>query len=299
MGTAGQPKTNLLIPALLAVYIIWGSTYLGMKIGIREVPPFLLSGIRFIIAGSVLFAWAIYKEKQWPSIKQVLNASLIGFLLIGIGNSGVAFSLKYMPSGLVSLIVAANPAWFILLDYLFFSRKKVGIRTLLGIGFGFIGLFLIFNPFSATEHKDFPLWPIGVVVMGSMCWVTGSLLSPRLKLPQQLTNTAIQTFVGGIAALVMSAVLEDNQLASIQSMTHVSIGAIAYLIIFGSWIGYTSYSWLINNAPPRITATYAYVNPVVALFLGWSIAGEQLSLEMFAGSVIVILGVVLMTLRKH
>ncbi|WP_211324781.1 EamA family transporter [Chitinophaga skermanii] len=290
-------SSPLLIPALLAVYIIWGSTYLGLKIATMEVPPFLFSAFRFLTAGSILLAFAIGKEKKWPTWKEVWMASIVGICLIGIGNTVVAFAVHYMPSGIVSLVVAAAPAWFILLDWGFFSKKKPTWLTIAGVLIGFLGLYLIFDPFKTDAVRDYPLWPIGIIIFGSITWVTGSLLSPRLQLPAQMTATSIQMIAGGIFSFIASLILEPNW-PSFGDLTIRTYEAFAYLVIFGSLIGYSSYSWLVNNAPPRITATYAYVNPVVALFLGFWIANEHLSPEVLKGSAVVIAGVVLMTLRK-
>lgn len=301
MNTTGSDKPKLIL-ALGLVYILWGSTYLGVKIVTEVLPPFFLSVIRFIFAGSIMLAIGFAVEKEKPTRKQWINASIIGVLLIGMGNSSVALSLKYMPSGLVALFIAALPAWFIGLDWLFFSKLRPGALTLWGLVLGFVGLFCIFDPFYIihpdTVIRDYPLWPILVLTGGSIAWAFGSLLSPRLDTPRQLTSSGIQMLSGVICSIILSALLESDQQAAFQAMTTRTWTAIAYLVIFGSLVGYTAFSWLVNNAPTQVSATYAYVNPVVALILGWAFLGETLSTHAFIGSVIVIAGVVLMTIRK-
>lgn len=290
--------STTLVACLIAVYIIWGSTYLGMKVAAEVLPPFLLSAFRFFVAGMIMFVIGMAKEKEWPSLKQWASAGLVGTLLIGIGNGGVALAVHYMPSGLVALLIAAAPAYFVAQDWAFFSRKRPAAMTLWGILIGFIGLFFIFSPFSSGASYDYPVWPLFVIIFGSICWTLGSLLVQRLPMPRQLTSTAIQMLAGFVFTMVMSMVLERDSWHTVADMTTRTWLALLHLIFLGSLVGYTSYSWLTRNAPPRITSTYAYVNPVVALFLGWIVLNETLSLNGLIGSVIVILGVVLMTWKK-
>ncbi|RBL90572.1 EamA family transporter [Chitinophaga flava] len=295
--TQGNNMSKTLL-YLLAVYIIWGSTYLGMKIATKNVPPFLLSGLRFLLAGGILLVIGYLKERTIPSRRQFLSAAFVGVLLIGIGNTTVALAVHYMPSGLVALLVAAMPAWFMGLDWAFFSKKRPSVLTSLGIVLGFLGLFLLFNPFAHHEGRSFPLWPIAVVVLGNICWATGSLMVPRLQMPTQMTSTAIQMLAGSIFSFLLSACLEEGAWNTLPDMTHQGWLAYFYLVMIGSLVGYTSYSWLTRNAPPRLTATYAYVNPIVAMFLGWAIGNEVIDSMVGISSAIVISGVVLMTLKK-
>ncbi|WP_142687026.1 EamA family transporter [Chitinophaga polysaccharea] len=290
--------SSKLIFCLLAVYIIWGSTYLGMKIATKVVPPFLLSSMRFLVAGSILLLVGILREKAWPGRRQLIAACFVGVLLIGIGNTTVALAVNYMPSGIVALIVAAMPAWIMGMDWAFFSKKRPSGMTMLGIVVGFAGLFLLFNPFVHHEARQFPLWPVIVIVAGNICWAAGTLLVPRLPMPAQITSTAIQMLSGGVFSLLMSFVFEPGGIAKIPLMTTEAWQAYLYLVLIGSLVGYTSYSWLSKNAPPRLTATYAYINPVVALFLGWAFGNEAITSLIGIAAAIVICGVVLMTLGR-
>ncbi|MCW3465701.1 EamA family transporter [Chitinophaga nivalis] len=286
------------ILCLLAVYIIWGSTYLGMKIATKTVPPFLLSGLRFLLAGSLLLGVGLWREKIWPTRRQFLSACLVGVLLIGVGNTCVAVAVHYMPSGLVALLIAAMPAWFMGLDWAFFSRKRPSALTMVGIGLGFLGLFLLFNPFGAHDVRTFPLWPVGVVLIGSISWAVGSLSVPRLQMPTQIISTAIQMLAGCVLCFLISTVLEPGAWQTLPAMNLEGWTAYLYLVLFGSLVGYTSYSWLARNAPPRLTATYAYINPIVALVLGWAIGNESITPMLGVAAAIVIAGVVLMTMGK-
>lgn len=292
-----QSKKTKLITALVLVYIIWGSTYLGMKIGTEVLPPFMLAAIRFSMSGLIMLIIGLAIEKERPSLKQIWNAALIGLMLIGTGNTTVALAVKYMPSGLVALFIAAVPAWFIALDWAFFSRERPKALTVCGLLLGFAGLFYIFNPLD-TSHRDYPLWPIAVLAFGSVTWALGSLFSPRLNTPKPLTSSAIQMLAGTVSSIIVSFLLERGDWHMVQEATIRTWSAVGYLVVFGSLIGYTAYSWLVNNAPPRLTSTYAYVNPIVAIVLGWLILDETLNRQALTGSVIVIAGVVLMTLKK-
>ncbi|GEP98610.1 EamA family transporter [Chitinophaga cymbidii] len=291
------PHKTKLVTALGLVYILWGSTYLGMKIATEILPPFLLSAIRFVIAGSIMFGIGLRVEKEMPTGRQWLNAAFIGVMLIGIGNSSVALAVRYMPSGLVALFIAALPAWFIALDWAFFSKERPKALTLWGLFLGFAGLCFIFNPLD-TSHRDYPLWPIPILTFGSVAWALGSLLSPRLNTPKQLTSSGIQMLAGVVSSVILSTLLERQEWGALEAATLRTWSAVLYLVIFGSLIGYTAYSWLVNNAPARLASTYAYVNPVVAILLGWLVVDETLSGRALTGSAIVIAGVVLMTWKK-
>lgn len=298
-----RSNKSTLILALGLVYILWGSTFLGMKIGAEVLPPFLLTSLRFILAGSIMLAFGFWKEKEMPSRRQWVNAAIVGVLLIGIGNSTVALAVTVMPSGMVALFIAALPAWIVALDWLFFSKKRPKALTIWGLFLGFAGLFYIFDPFhvftpGTASTRSIPLWPIPLLTLGSVAWALGSLLSPRMDLPKQMTASGIQMLAGMVVCVAMSTALEQPHWYKFFEMTTRTWSAVIYLVVFGSLVGFTAYSWLVNNAPPQLTATYAYVNPVVAIFLGWLILDENLSTQSFIGSAIVIAGVVLMTLKK-
>ncbi|MGX5819184.1 EamA family transporter [Chitinophaga lutea] len=294
-------KTSL-ITALALVYVLWGSTFLGVKIGTEILPPFLLSGLRFLLAGSLMLAWGLWREKK-PSLRECANAALVGVLLIGIGNATVALALSVMPSGMVAMLIATLPAWIIILDWLFFARRMPSALTFAGLLMGFAGLYYIFDPLSIfhappPEAKHVPLWPIPLLMLGCVAWAYGSLKSPRMQMPTPAVSSAIQMLAGMGSTFALSLCLEQGQGEALAAMNTRVWTAIIYLVTCGSLVGFTAYTWLVNNAPPQLTATYAYVNPVVAIFLGWLVLDERLSGHAMIGSAIVIAGVVLMTLKK-
>lgn len=298
MNSKTGSLSSKMILCLLAVYVIWGSTYLGMKIATKVVPPFFLSSMRFLVAGGLLLTIGCLREKTWPNRQQFLSACFVGVALIGIGNTTVALAVHHMPSGLVALMVAAMPAWIMGMDWAFFSKRRPSGLTLLGIAIGFAGLFLLFNPFAHHEARTFPLWPVAVVVAGNICWAAGTLFVQRLPMPTQITSTAIQMLAGGVFSFFVSLIFEPGAISTLPGMTMEGWQAYVYLVLIGSLVGYTSYSWLSKNAPPGLTATYAYVNPIVALFLGWAIGNEAITGMVGLSAAIVISGVVMMTLGR-
>jgi drug/metabolite transporter (DMT)-like permease len=287
------------IIALCLVYIIWGSTYLGVKVAMHTLPPMLLSAMRFLIGGLILFIFTLLSGNPLPKFENWKGAAIVGFLLLGVGNSSVANAIKFMPSGLVALMVATLPAWTILLDFLFFSRKKPSWVSILGLMLGFAGMAYLLNPFQANLSEEIAIFPAILVVTGSIVWAYGSLLSPTFKMPPALQAVSIQMMAGGSLSFVISLLTEKDQFAAIQSMTQETYLTMAYLVIIGSFIGYSAFSWLINNAPPQLTATYAYVNPVVAIFLGWLLVNERLTSRSLIASGIILCGVFLMTLGRN
>lgn len=290
-------RTKIFI-ALGIVYVVWGSTYLGVKIALHTLPPMLISCTRFLIGGSLLFAFTLLRGQGMPTLQETRNAAFIGVLLSGVGNCAVAYALMKMPSGLVALLVATLPAWMILLDFLFFSNQKPSIIGAIGLVLGLVGMAVLLNPSQRIGQQEVPILAALIVFLGSIAWAFGSLKSPYLVLPNSLQSAAIQMVVGGCFSLTMSLIFEENQLQSFQNMTTETYLSMFYLVIIGSYVGYTAYLWLINHAPPQLTATYAYVNPVVAIFLGWIFLDERLTSRSILASAIILAGVVMMTLGR-
>jgi drug/metabolite transporter (DMT)-like permease len=258
----------------------------------------LISCTRFLIGGSLLMAFTLLRGQSMPTPQETRNAAFIGVLLSGVGNCAVAFALMKMPSGLVALLVATLPAWMILLDFLFFSNEKPSIIGIFGLVLGLVGMAVLLNPSEQIGQQEIPVLAALIVFIGSIAWAFGSLKSPYLVLPNSLQSTAIQMMVGGCFSLTMSIIFEKNQLQAYQNMTNETILAMIYLVLFGSYVGYTAYVWLINHAPPQLVATYAYVNPVVAIFLGWIILDERLTFRSILASAIILAGVIMMTLAQ-
>lgn len=281
------------------VYVIWGSTFLGVRYALETLPPLLTNTIRFLVGGVLLFAFTLLRGYGIPSFKQWLSAAWVGVLLSGIGNCAVAYAIGYMPSGLVALLVATLPGWMVGLDYYFFARQKPSWITVLGLGVGLVGMYILLNPFGQEHTREIPLWPAFMVFIGSITWAWGSLQSPYLDMPPRMQTTAIQMLGGGVFSLIMSLALEPKMSESLSHMTTQTYFSLAYLIVMGSFVGYSAYVWLLHHAPPTLTATYAYVNPVVAIILGALFIHEVPSSRSLVASAVVLAGVVLITLGRR
>ncbi|MFN3782528.1 MAG: EamA family transporter [Spirosomataceae bacterium] len=287
-----------LFTALGLVYVVWGSTYLGVKLALHVFPPLLLTAVRFLIGGGLLFAFTVWRGAGLPTKEQLIGASKLGVFLSGVGTGAVAFAIGYVPSGIVALLVATLPLWTFLLDFFFFSRSKPSLLSGIGLLLGIVGMVFLLNPFEHSVEHAIPFWPTLVVFVGSISWSYGSLISYNTPQPAAVQSTAVQMFAGGVFALFLSIILENDHLGVLQRVDRQAFWALAYLIFIGSYVGYTAYVWLMNNAPPLLTSTYAYINPVVALFLGWFFVDELLDFQTVVASAIIVSGVVLMTLGR-
>lgn len=292
-------KAKLFI-SLFLVYIIWGSTYLGVKYALQVLPPLLLTGIRFGIGGLLLFVFTVIRGQRLPSKAELLGSSYLGILLSGIGTSGVAYAILYIPSGIVALLVAMLPLWVFLLDFFFFSKKKPSLLSGAGLLLGTIGIFSLLNPFDQSVLEEaIPLFPVFVVFVGSIVWGYGTLIGKQTPQVNGLQGIAVQMFAGGVVAVILSLFLEDYTLSIFTKIDQTTFWAMIYLIFIGSYVGYTAFVWLMNNAPPILASTYAFVNPVVALFLGWFFVNESFTNRSLIASIIIIVAVVLMTLGRR
>lgn len=301
MSVTSTPATRTqVIVALLAVYFIWGSTYLFIHFSTETMPPLLMMGIRNFVAGGLLYLFARFRKGgSTPTASHWKSAVLLGFLLLVVANGGMALALRTIPSGIGALLVAMLPIWIVVLNWLGFSRQRPSWPVVAGLVLGTAGLAVLVG--LGKFSSDAPLNWIGVTIImaGVFSWGTGMLLAPKLPLhPSQLQATAMQMFAGGVILLVSSLVYEQPSLDVFGQLTPKAGWSLVYLIVFGSWIGFTAYAWLAQNAPPHITATYAYVNPVVAMGLGWAFGGEKLGGQSVLAAAIILSGVILITSQK-
>ncbi|MDD5037264.1 MAG: EamA family transporter [Methylococcaceae bacterium] len=281
-------KTKIWI-ALLAVYIIWGSTYLVIRIAIETLPPFLLGGMRFLVSGTILLIWRLAAGDALPTRRQWKSAAIIGTLLLFGGNGLVSWAEKTVPSGVAALIIGAVPMFLVLAEALRPQGVKPTVRVLAGLMIGFTGIYLLVGPssFSADMHLD----PFGVIALltAALLWSMGSIYSRSADLPKSaFMLTGAEMLTGGLALMAMSAISgELNDFSLLRVSTDSWLG-LTYLIAFGSMIGFVAYAWLLQNAPVPLVATYAYVNPLVAVFLGYWFAQEPLTPRILSASAIII-----------
>ena len=294
------PSQFSIIMAFLAVYLIWGSTYLAIMFAVVSIPPFFMAGIRFIIAGIIMFIWSHFRGDEKPTAKQWKESTIVGGLLLLGGNGAVVWAEQYIPSGITALIVTTTPFWMVLIDWFRPEGKKPEFPVVVGIVLGFIGVALLVNPQSFTGISGIYIPGALALTFAAFSWAAGSVYARHAQLPKsQILSTALQLLTGGILLTAFSALSGEMFTVDFSQMTSKSLLSVLYLITFGSIIGYTAYSFLLKNVSPAKVSTYAYVNPVVAVFLGWLIAGEPISGRVILAAGIIISGVAFITVYKN
>ena len=301
-STTKKHSKALIIAAFATLYIIWGSTYLGIKYAIETIPPFFMAGARFLIAALLLLIWCIIKKEKIPSLKSIAIISLAGILMLFVGNAAVVYAEQYLPSGLVAILVATVPLWFVILDkrqWAFHFSNKLIIAGLL---IGFAGVMMLFAGKGSTGITGSKMKIISffVLIIGSVGWAIGSLYSKYRKTDgSTMVKVAIQMLAAGIVALIAGFIANEQQGFKISHVSSTSILAVAYLITLGSLVAFIAYIWLLSVRPPSLVGTYAYVNPVVAVFLGWLLAGEVITKQQIVALSIVLIGVLLVNFSKE
>jgi drug/metabolite transporter (DMT)-like permease len=287
----------LIILAFVAVYFIWGSTYLAIKYAIETLPPLLMAGMRFLLAGSVLYAWAKLTGKANDSKSLRLihwrTAFLVGALLLLFGNGGVTVAESHISSGLAALLVVTEPLWIVLLNWAAPGGRRPNIKVVFGLVLGFIGTWLLVGgSIGAGGNITGSLLVIGA----AFAWAAGSIYSPRApSVSSPVLASGMQMLAGGILLLLAGLFSGEYTNFDAGKVSWVSIGAFFYLTVFGSIVAFTAYGYLLRNVSPAKVATYAYVNPVVAVILGWMLAGEPLTLRMVVAAVIILTSVLFIT----
>ncbi len=286
------PTKIRIIAAFAALYLIWGSTYLGIRFAIETIPPFLMAGTRFLIAGMIMYAIAWSQgigKSSWANWRTSL---IIGACLILGGNGGVTVSEKYIDSGLAALIVAIVPIYIVVLGWATGMAPRPTPIVWLGLIGGFVGVGILLGPalrFSSSGGQHHPAVGMSILLVSSFMWSAGSLYSSTAKHAASPFLTAAQQMLcGGLLLLFTGIVTGETQRFHTGSMSILSVASFAYLVIIGAVVGYTAYIWLLRHCDPAKVATYAYVNPIVAVLLGAAFAGETLSMRtLIAASLII------------
>jgi drug/metabolite transporter (DMT)-like permease len=284
-----------LMAAFASVYFIWGSTYLGIRIAIETIPPLLMAGIRFIIAGGLLYLWGVFRGHDRPTFIHWKSAAIIGLMLLLVGNGGLSWSEQLIPSGVAALLVAVSPLWFILLEWMQGGMRPTA-GVFLGLFLGTFGIVVLIDPAELVGGSSINIFGALVLLGASISWAVGSLFSRRAKLPSSpaLAN-GMEMLIGGAGLLIVSAFIGEWHSFHPADITTRSLFAVAYLIVFGSIIGFSSYVWLLRATTPARVSTYAYVNPIVAVIIGWLVAGETLSGRVLVAAVLIIAAVAAIT----
>lgn len=298
MTSVEQHRWRVIV-AFLLVYVFWGSTYLGIGIGVRYIPPYLMTGVRFFVAGVLMLAYCWWTNRGIRvTALQLLRLGIIGCLLLSVSNVILSWAEQVVPTGLAALIVAITPLWFLVIDTLMFRGDRPSSRGYFGLFLGICGIAVLLWPklMATTTLGRKQFFASSMLIFASFSWSMGSALSKRWqKGIDAFSASGWQMTVAGIVNLFFATAFGEWSRAK---WTPQGIGAIAYLIVFGSWVGFSAYIWLLQNVSMSKVATYAYVNPVVAVFLGWIVLNEKVDAYILAGTIIVVISVALVTQAK-
>ncbi|MCC3154916.1 EamA family transporter [Hymenobacter sp. BT770] len=297
--SSATPSRVAMLTAFAAVYLIWGSTYLVMKFAVASMPPLLMAGTRYGLAGGLLYAFMRLRGEPRPSRRGWGHAFVIGICLLGFGNGGTTIGVLYLPSGTTSLLVATVPMFLALLGWLSGVTPRPTRWVTVGLAAGMLGMYLLAaHPSSAGVPRPGHAG-IGVtaVLLAALLWSVGSLYSKKNQpAPSPFLSGGMQMLCGGAAMLVVGLVRGEASGFELAQVTAKSWMAYAYLVTFGSIVAFTAYIWLLRVVEPALAGTYAFVNPVVAVLLGWAFAGEVLNPQMLGGAALIVLAVVLVVL---
>lgn len=291
-----EPPKAYIIAAFAGLYIIWGSTYLAIFIAIQTIPTFFLVAIRFIIAGIILLSYSLIKGEKLPPAKSIFHIGIGGLFMLLIGNGALSWAEQYIPSGLSAIIVASVSLWFVVLDKRQWNYYFTNKLVVIGILVGFAGVFLLFSGKGSVNILGDPMQLIAflVLIVGNISWVIGSLYFKYKKVEGSTTmKAALQMLIAGIVGLLVALLKQEHHHFSIADISLHSWMAVAYLVVMGSLVGYMSYIWLLGVRHPAIVGTYAYVNPIVAVLLGYIILGEAITLHQVFALIIILVGVLL------
>ena len=302
LGTSPHPKpwsgqagsATLVLVAFAAVYIIWGSTYLAIRVGVESFPPLLLAGSRHLVFGLLFYPFFRWKTGVRPTLAHWRTAALTGFLLLFVGNGGVCVAEQTVPSGVTALLVATVSLWMVLVDWLRPGGVRPVARVMMGLLLGFGGLALLVGPKDLGGSARINPVGVAILVVAAFAWACGSIYSKHGEMPSSpLLGATMQSLTGGIALWIvgwMSGEVRSLHLSAVSTRSWV---AMAYLIFFGSMMGFTAYIYILKHSTATRVATYAFVNPVVALFLGWMILGESITMRTILAAAVILAAVLL------
>jgi len=297
---AGAAPRTMVLVAFAAVYVLWGSTYFFIRMGVETIPPFVMAGIRHLAIGLIFYPLFRYQSKEKPTPAQWRTTIITGLLLLLCGNGALSWAETRVPSGIASLVVASVSLWMVILDWLRPGGVRPGGRVLIGFVLGFGGIALLVGPshLGGSERVN-PLGAI-ILVLGSLAWAAGSIYSRHHPVPHSpLLGVAMQSLAGGAGLWIVAAATGELQQFHPAHVTLRSWLAVLYLFSFGSALGFSAYIYILKHSTASRVATYAFVNPVVALFLGWSLGGEPLTLRTFIASSTILAAVLLVILAPH
>lgn len=300
VGTAPPHAPRLLVvAAFAAVYLLWGSTYLGIRVAIGSIPPLLMAGSRFLLAGAVLYAVMRFRREPAPAVVHWRSALITGLLLLLVGNGGVSLAERTVSTGFTALMIAITPLWMIFIEWLFSRTQRPKWTVFAGLLCGFGGVALLVLSRDVAGHKIVQPAGAALLMLASFCWAAGSIYSRRAPQPRNaLLAVAMQMLAGGLSLVIAGVLSGELMRLDFSRITTASTEAFFYLTLFGSLIGYSAYVWLLKVSTPAHVSTYAFVNPFVAVLLGWWFLGEPLSNLVLLSGALIIGAVMLITMRR-
>ncbi len=294
-----SPSRTLIITAFVSICLIWGSTYLAIRFAVERLPPFSMVGVRFLIAGSILYVWARRRGATRPTLLHWKSAAIVGGIMLMLANGLVSWGEQRIPSGFAAVLAATAPFWIVILDWLRPQGTQPRAGVIIGLIVGFVGVALLLEPWSQLDGRRLDLLGSAMLLAAAFSWALGSIYSIRAELPASLTLAAgMEMLAGGAMALVVGAGSGELFGMDFHAITLRAILALAYLIIFGSLVAINAYMWLLRVANPAWVSTYAFINPVVAVFLGWALGGESLTTTTLMAAAMIIVSVFLVTIYR-
>ena len=296
MDTELRPSRWKILLAFAIIYLVWGSTFLAIRIGVREVPPFLLAGIRFFIAGIVLYAWMRAKGTPSPTRRQWTAISFLAVLIFVFDYGLIFWAEKRVASGVTAVMMATIPVFMAIAEICFLRTQKLTIRLTLALAVGVGGVLVLVGPLSTAGEKAIDTSGAVALIVAAISWTAATILTRKFSLPEsKVMSSGAQMLVGGVLLILTSAGLREFNGFDVHAVTFGAWLALLYLIVAGSIVAFTAYVWLIHHESPTKVGTYAYVNPVIAVLLGYALAGESLSVRTIAGTLLILISVVVIT----
>jgi len=291
-----NPRSGVFL-AFAAIYLIWGSTYLAIRVAVETLPPFLMAGVRFIVAGALLYAWLAFKGRAAASPRQWRDNLVVGALLLVGGNGLVVWAEQRIPSGITTLLISITPLFMVMFDWMLPKGLRPTWATFAGLALGFAGVGLLIG--GGTGGAALDLARCGGLLFACVSWAAGSLYSRHARDPADpMTAATLQMLLGGSLMFVVGLARGEMTDLRLASLTSRSLLAWAYLVVAGSLIAFPAYVYLLKHSTPARVSTYSYVNPVVAVFLGWLILGEPVGPRTFLAAAVIIVAVAIITTQR-
>ncbi len=295
-----SPARAAVVLALATIYLVWGSTYLAIRVAVESMPPFLMAGARFLLAGAALYGFLWWRGGTASNARQWLDNTVIGTLLLLGGNGAVAWAEQFIPSGITALLIGVSPLFIVLTDWAWPGGQRPSGLTFVAMVIGLAGVAWLAAPWEEAAHGGLHGGGVLGILLACVLWAIGSIHARHTKNGSGPFLAAAQQMLGGGATLMLfSWLIGDLAQLDLAAVTSSSWQAFAYLVLIGSLVGFPTFVWLMRNVKPALTATYAYVNPVVAVFLGWLLLSEPVSSRTFVATALIVASVAIITLQKN